>query len=511
MKKILIISSLLWFGHSLSAQNKQDYFWIFGDDGSPSETDLGYWINFNEKPALPVLHNIGTMMNAANASICDKDGNLLFYSNGSQMMTRHATLMENGDSLNYDEWVDLFWYENTYRGYPGGQDILILEDPGSENEYYIIHKTIIFNGFGTRESSHLYFSKVDLSLNEGEGKVILKNEPLYKESNCLFYYLTAIRHKNGKDWWLVQPLEDDDIFLVFLINGTGIHRMPDQSTNHYFSKELSSGAGTARFSPDGTKYALYNYNEQLHLYDFNRQTGKFSNHRHIKIYPEPDPEEIRFSSVEWSASSRFIYTATTYELHQVDTWKPNIQENGIILIDEYDGTIDPFHTTFYLMALAPDCRIYMCPTSSTNAYHVINNPNTLGKSCGFVQNGIKLPTSSYFGSMPNFPRFRVDDAEKCDPTIVSVFGQPVFYRRDLEVFPNPSSGLITVQKPEVGSGRIMVMDMQGTLLETQLASREDDKTTLDLSHLPPGTYLIEYYPDLQKDRIFYSAKVVVAR
>jgi hypothetical protein len=121
MKKILIISSLLWFGHSLSAQNKQDYFWIFGDDGSPSETDLGYWINFNEKPALPVLHNIGTMMNAANASICDKDGNLLFYSNGSQMMTRHATLMENGDSLNYDEWVDLFWYENTYRGYPGGR------------------------------------------------------------------------------------------------------------------------------------------------------------------------------------------------------------------------------------------------------------------------------------------------------------------------------------------------------------------------------------------------------
>ena len=93
MKKLLFISTLLWFSHILTAQNKQDYFWIFGKDKSPSETDLGYWINFNEKPALPVLQNVGTMMNAANTSICDKDGNLLFYTNGSQVMTHHATLM----------------------------------------------------------------------------------------------------------------------------------------------------------------------------------------------------------------------------------------------------------------------------------------------------------------------------------------------------------------------------------------------------------------------------------
>jgi hypothetical protein len=89
--------------------------WIFGKDKSPSETDLGYRINFNEKPALPVVQNVGTMMDAANASICDKDGNLLFYTNGSQVMTRHATLMENGDSINYDEWVEHFWFEKLVR------------------------------------------------------------------------------------------------------------------------------------------------------------------------------------------------------------------------------------------------------------------------------------------------------------------------------------------------------------------------------------------------------------
>ncbi|HAQ37941.1 MAG TPA: hypothetical protein DCX89_01520 [Saprospirales bacterium] len=510
MKKLLFISTLLWFSQILCSQNKQDYIWMFGYDEPYDNSIDGYILNFNNKPIEPKKYPVGTRMDSNNASICDKEGNLLFYTNGCHVMDRNGAVMENGDSLNYDEWIEVLWFDDCTYGYPGHQDIMILNDPGDENEYYIIHKPRKFNGYNTKDSLPLYYSKVDLNYNGGKGKLTSKNIPFFRGKNTMVAYLTAINHANGKDWWVVQPLTNDSVFTVFLINEEGIQKLPDQSTGIYFNRAKSSATGTAKFSPDGEKYTIYNYYDGLHIYDFDRSTGTFCNHKYIEIFENPNQEESRFSSVEWSPNSRFIYTASSKELHQIDLWEEDIQSNGIRLIDTYNGTVDPFRTTFFLMAQGPDCRIYMCSTSSTNTYHVINHPDSLGKACDFVQNGIRLPLSSYFGSMPNFPRFRVDDTEKCDPTIVSVFGQPVFYRRDLEIFPNPSSGLITVQKPEDDSGRIMVLDMQGTLLETQPVFREDDNTTMDLSHLPPGTYLIEYYPDHQKDRIFYSAKVVLA-
>jgi hypothetical protein len=91
-------------------------------------------------------------------------------------------------------------------------------------------------------------------------------------------------------------------------------------------------------------------------------------------------------------------------------------EDGLELIDTFNGVNDPFPTIFYLMALAPDCKIYMCSTSSTNTYHVINNPNGKGQDCDFVQQGIQLPFVSATATMPNFPRFRVDEEEKCHPS-----------------------------------------------------------------------------------------------
>jgi hypothetical protein len=318
-------------------------------------------------------------------------------------------------------------------------------------------------------------------------------------------------HSNGKDWWIVQPIADDSKFAVYLLDKNEFS-LSFQSTNHYFSREHSSAGGTAKFSPDGTKYALYNYDEQLHVYDFDRSSGIISNHQQIKIFQNPDINDIRFCSVEWSPNSRFIYTASRDELHQVDTWENNIQEDGIRLIDTYDGTVDPYPTTFFLMAQAPDCRIYMCPTSSTNSYHVINYPDSLGKACDFVQNGIKLPHHSYYGSMPNFPRFRVDEVEKCDPTIVSVFGDDVWYRRDLEIYPNPSSGVFHLNLPGNQAGELVVRSLQGQVILKKEIDFGVTETSINISYVPSGYYHVEFYLSAEalakEDNVFYSAQVV---
>lgn len=508
--KHLILVSILFLHFPVFSQSKYDYVWLLGYDHEVKPGVQSYIFDFKEKPFSPKKDEIGLGMDGNNASMCDKDGDLLFYTNGCAVLNQNKEVMPHGDSINEDIWKKLFGYDNCREGYPGNQNIIILNDPGDEYEYYIIHKPRVFESFKNNSLNYLWYSKVDMSLDGGKGDVTDKNIVLYDDRQSLSSYLTAIRHSNGRDWWIIQPQQDDSIFLTFLINEKGIGKKEDQNTRQYFDFNRTSASGTARFSPDGTKYALYNFYDQLNIYDFDRETGKLSNHVKVEIY-DPDSidiEDIRFSSVEWSPNSRFIYTASRDKLHQIDTWEENLQD-GVRLIGVYDGTQNPFPNTFFLMAQGPDCRIYMCSTSGNKTYHVINKPDGLGAACDFVQNGIELPYNAGFGSMPNFPRFRVDEAEKCDPTIVSVFGDYVWYRRDIMVWPNPSSGVFNVELPDVGAGKLVVSNINGQVLYEREVSNIIKDERIDISGYSAGRYNVEFWPESKaKERIFYGGQVV---
>ena len=163
------------------------------------------------------------------------------------------------------------------------------------------------------------------------------------------------------------------------------------------------------------------------------------------------------------------------------------------------------------MAQAPDCRIYMCPTSATNSYHVINYPDRKGKACHFVQNGIKLPYTSSVASFPNFPRWRVDEEEKCDSSIVTMLGEPVHYVRKMQVWPNPASHVLYLDIPEGISGDVHIMDMQGRPIIRKKIDHTSSANQLDISTLPPGGYIVEFYPSNPGERLIWSGKVVVQR
>lgn len=487
------------------SQSKQDYHWFFGLDKSSSEVDLGYKIDFNRKPISIPKFNVGITFNSANASVSDREGNLLFYTNGCAVLNKNAEIMPNGDSLSFDIYWDISGWNNCQSlGYPAFNDFLILEDPSNSNMYYIIQKPYVFESWENYSMKYIWYSKVDMSLNGGLGDVVDKNVILFDERQSLSSYLTAINHINGSDWWVLQPLKDTNIYLTFLIDENGIHKEHEQAIGKIFDWNASA-SGTARFSPDGTKYAYYNESDGLILLDFDRSTGILSNYE--QVFPFDTIGHGIFCSVEWSPNSRFIYTASKYYLHQIDTWEECLKD-GVRLIDTYNGTKDPFSTTFFLMALAPDCRIYMCPTNSTNSYHIINQPDSLGVSCNFVQNGIKLPITSGAGSMPNFPRFRVDEDEKCDPSIVSVFGDFVWYRRNLKVWPNPTSDILNINFHNNDSGKLIVTNINGQILLQENIIDNINEKQINLSHLPTGRYNIEYYSDKSDARVFYGVQVI---
>ena len=504
MSKVKLIAILIFYNITFSfSQGKEDYVWLFGHDSRFASGIESYKFDFNKGSSPDSIRGLLPLQFFGNnASICDKDGNLLFYTNGCHVADATHNVMSNGSGLNDGIWVEEFM-QDTCGEYRGTQDIMILSDPNSEDGNYIIHKTI---EIGDPRYRSLRYSYVDQNLNFGNGDVTEKNIVIINDVELMYSYLTAVQHSNNEYWWIIQP-DKINSFHTILLDDQDFRNYGRQSSGAPEFQEFSSASGTAKFSPDGNFYAFYNVYDNLLLYDFDRETGLLSNLRQLEL-ARVFPPNVIFSSVEWSPNSRFLYVAIQDELWQVDTWEDDL-EDGKVLIDRWNGVQDPFATVFFLMALAPDCKIYMCSGSSTNTYHVINKPDEKGTACDFVQQGIRLPFVSASATMPNFPRFRVDEADKCDPTITSIFGDHVYYRRDMTVYPNPVRDVLNVVLPEGKKGRIVVFDMQGQLVwSDHEIDIYRDKVQLDLSGLVVGTYSVEFVPDDNRERLVFTAQVV---
>lgn len=504
MKYCLVILIVYIHHIHLSAQNKQDYYWPFGKDQvlEQSGTQASEF-DFNKQPFEPSFRDAGLEFDQNNASICDKDGNLLFYTNGCAVANRLHEVMPHGDSLNYGNFFQTLWLDDCGNGYPGRQDILILPDPEVGQGYYIIHKPN-YRDTISRDIiiKDLMYTYVDMSLDGGLGDVTIKNKSFY-EGDLHWSYLTAINHDNGDDWWIINPAIKENGYLTYLLSDEGISLNQVQEVGPELDFLYTGSSGDAKFSPDGTKYSLFNHYDGLILFDFDRASGELSN---VKQIPFMMPEQVTFGTCEWSPNSRYLYIAIQDSLWQVDTYEDNL-EDGRVFIEAYNGIGDPLNNSFWFSSLGPDCRIYIRPGSGTRSFHVIHKPDEKGTACDFEQQGIRLPRISATGSFPNFPRFRVDEEEKCDPSIVSIAGEAVWWRRDLEVFPSPASEYVTVELPEAKRGELFLVNMEGQIMYHRQEVSAVYK--VDVSELPAGIYTVDFIPSNNKDRVVYSRRIVV--
>lgn len=493
------------FSVNLLAQNKRDYQWISGPNQDTLPGVDGIIFDFNLLPMEPTYERIALSFSRNKASICDRDGKLLFYSNGCAIANRFHEQMENGDSINagryFDEWIG----GNCLSGLRTIQDLVILPDPGSETGYYMIYKPSEYYpelGIeGVFRYEYFKYSYVDMALDEGKGAVVEKDIPIHR-TQLISSFMSAIPHSNQKDWWIMSPGEGQLIFRL-LLTENGFEKVDSQSVQTVWNINAHSGSGNAKFSPDGTQYVTFNKFNGLWLYDFDRTTGLLSNDRHVEWTP-PTNIEV-FSTVEFSPNSRFLYLGTQREVYQVDTWEDNL-EDGLILIAEWDGTLDPLHTTFFSMALGPDCKIYIMSGSNTYSIHVIHQPDEKGLACDLVQRGLRLKTINSVGGLPYFPRFRVDEEEKCDTTITMVNGVDLFWRKDLVVYPNPAKDFVSVELPEEQRGNLVIINMEGVLMKHLRV--DSHEVVIPINELTPGTYSIEFIPENNTKKNIYTTRLV---
>lgn len=513
MKRLLTIIAIILAYNMLFAQEfynaKYDYVWLFGDQSFPStESFGGSFMNFNYDP--PLIEEVYRIMDFdfTNASICDNEGYLQFYSNGFHVGNPLDEIMDNGDTILLDTFN--FGFSSFGTALRIRQGALILPRPGSAHVYDLFHEEFGLDSAIGLWVPHCLHSVIDMQENNGLGKVIEKSTILLQDT-LDFGQLTATRHANGRDWWMLIPEYGTNVFYRFLITPEGVISKPPQA----FGTAIPyAGTGQNVFSPDGSKYIRVKYGYAPHawgvsIYDFDRCSG---------LLTAEYPFDQSVSGLQYpvgasvSPNSRFFYLLEDRHLWQYDLYDQNIQ-NSKIKVAEWDGSTTPFSTGFGKAQSGPDGKIYLSSGNGNNTLNIISNPNEEGIACDVIMNGVQLPT--WNNSLPNLPNYRLGpiDGSSCDTLgidnpLISVIQNNVTQDEiSFRIYPNPAHDYLIFQfKTQIPKeANIQIYDNHGEMvLQRKL---NPVTSTIDIENIVPGIYFYKVN-DLLENAILYTGKFI---
>ncbi|MCW5921330.1 MAG: hypothetical protein KIS77_03235 [Saprospiraceae bacterium] len=309
-----------------------------------------------------------------------------------------------------------------------------------------------------------------MNQNNGKGKVIAKNvecmsDTLSQGGIC------AIKHGNGKDWWLITARRNSNVFYIFKFAKEGIVDT-FQQTIGIMANPAGESLGQIVASPDGEKIYRTNRYDPVMVYSFDREAGVFTQFDTISFdYGNQLVGEIGCAV---SPNNRYLYLSCRKFLYQLDLWAPDISASQTT-VAEWDGFADPFPTMFWQCQLGPDCKIYICAGGDTRYYHVIHKPDEPGLACNVEQRGVKFQTPTG-ASMPSFPNYRLGPLDNpgvpCTATVSVNNPLPATEKNTVQVWPNPATDGFTLSYslPQArGESRLFFTDPYGRVVhETRL-------------------------------------------
>lgn len=432
---IFLLCGLLFSSpHNLYGQH-HDNIWILSD------RDDSVIIDFSTGQPTVTLDNMDIVFEYASTYIANEMGELAFYTNGCQVKNANRTLMQNGSHLNPGEVYDEYCVFSQTKRYPHGiQASLSLPWPERESQYLILHKLseFVYDSMGILMdvvAPRILTTHVDMDANDGLGRVVEKNVIL-EEAAYEFGGLTATKHANGKDWWIINPLVESNEYAVYLLDSLGFQHLGFQATGNVEALN-ESGVGQSVFSPDGSRYLRFHQTNGLQIWDFDRTTGLLSNFRLTNI-PLAEITFAPYGGVGISPSGRYAYATNKFKVWQFDLEAEDL-EAGRILVGEVTNPDSMFIApTIFNFQLGPDCKLYGFNNSGTD-YHVIHHPDSAGVACDFEESGLALPVW-VFRDFPHFPNYRLgplgDEGSPCAVPLIS--------STDAEPAPLPDPTYLTV-------------------------------------------------------------------
>lgn len=367
-------SAILYVQVGTSSSNEAAN-WYFGNQAG---------LHFGAGGPTAVLNNgISGWVQEGTACASDANGNILFYTDGRVVINRNHVTMANGSGL----------FGSTQSS--STQAALIVKQPGSQNIYYL------FTNAEEADTAGLRYSIVDMSLNGGDGAVTQKNILL---STPMTEKLTATRHCNGVDVWVLAHGMGNNTFHAYLVTASGINPpvLTNIGTNYNFNfipNNEANSRGYLRASINGNKLvACILGKNKFDLFDFNNVTGVVSN------WVSSPTDIFLCYGAAFSSNDTKLYvsggtqTTTTRYIYQYDLLAPT--NTAIMQSKKQVGALPGYSA----IALAPDGKIYnanyLAP-SYTNL-GVINNPNGDSATCNFQLTGPNLGGKTSGAGLPNF-------------------------------------------------------------------------------------------------------------
>lgn len=343
------------------------------------------------------------------ASFSDSLGHLRLYTDGRSVWNAMHELMPNGGDLLGD--------------ISSTESAIIVPWPGDLDRYFIFVVDAQFGEYG------LSYSVVDMKLDNGRGDIVEGQKNILLEApgyngNYVCEKVTAIKHSNGHDFWLLTRTAPGNNIVRYLVDKDGIDvasrtEFPISALNIEYQYDIHGqpsfdetlSIGYMRVSPNGRLVACANggasiladingketYVNLLEIYKFDPRDGKlepFVTHLDTVSY---------LYGVEFSSDVTKLYYTSRRKVFQMDLMSdaPETISKSTTFIGEFpqQGEVDTL--LLGALQLAINGKIYVAQDNYPYL-GVIENPCEKGEACNYAVDGKYLEGRVARLGLPNF-------------------------------------------------------------------------------------------------------------
>ncbi len=383
-------------------QSQYDKVWVMGQN-------LG--LDFNTLPPTVFHFNTHQISTESDASVCNSNGELLFYTNGTFIIDKSENIMPNG-SLSFAGTTQIIPTASTSQG------TVIVPFIDDTNKYYVL-SLMSYENTGT--FGDLYYSVVDMNLNGGLGDVVAGQKAILINTGHT-EHLTAIPSCEGGIIWILSISISNGSFVSYKIDISGINNTPIYSLP--YTTNVGGGligiSGVISSSRDAKKIAVTKYGFGVSIYDFDQITGMVSNELSL------DENSTAYYGSCFSPDDSKVYYNTHNSIFQHDL----SLTNNTSIIASKTKVADSVFTTDIKIGL--DNKLYFKGYGSTFV-GTISFPNLAGLACqaNIYALSVVAGTTIRYG-LPNYvPTFDFDfGAPITSNTLINIC-----HNTDLELSP----------------------------------------------------------------------------
>jgi large repetitive protein len=379
------------------AQQYQGHNWYFGN--SPS----GIRFSRSDNSAT-LISNQRTPFGTGGSSVASDpvNGNLLFYTDGSQIFDATHNVMTNGTGLGANV--------------SGNQPVAIAKAPGAGKFYYVFVNTANNTTGGT-----ISFRRIDMSQlgnaifpSPALGVADASNSPIAALTTRSEAMIT-VPHANREDFWLITHANGTPDYTVTLVQAAGIV----SSTNFMGVGLIEVAANFSYHAPSGRiAVSPQERRRDIEIINFDNANGIISfGQRVLNSSVEATIGQATYDT-EWSNSGDFLYISRHGEPGiQADVlqYDVNNQLNTIASVLAQPNTI----LRSYGLQMAPDSAIYHLYEQTSGVFQLGKLTNTDTVANAVTYSPIAFTANPDFDGL-QFPSFAPRDSVQLTVDFTSV-------------------------------------------------------------------------------------------